>query len=86
MYRISLKFIKIAVDVLKNHLALLFNHSVNLGISPDKLKAGLIHLTHKGNSKSICSNYRPISILPLFSKVFEKLMYNTLCRNQWHLA
>ena len=64
------KFVKIAADVLKNHLKMLFNHSINQGIFRDKLKAGLIHPIHKGASKSVCSNYRPISFLSLFSKVF----------------
>ena len=31
----------------------------------------------KGN-KSILSNYRPISVLPLFSKILERVMYNNL--------
>ena len=39
------------------------------------LKCGLIHPIHKGGSKMLCSNYRPISILPIFSKILEKLMH-----------
>ena len=42
------------------------------------LKCRLIHPTHKGDSKMLCSNYRPISILPIFSKILEKLMYKRL--------
>ena len=60
VYRISPKFIRIAADVLKNHLTILFNQSINQGIFPDKLKTGLIHPIHKGDSESVCSNYRPI--------------------------
>lgn len=75
VYRISSKFIKTAANVLKNYLTILINHSINQGILPDKLKTGLTHPIHKGDSKSVRSNYRLISILPLFSKVFEKYMY-----------
>ena len=42
------------------------------------LKCGLIHPIHKGDSKMLCSNYRPMSILPIFSKILEKLMYKRL--------
>ena len=31
---------------------------------------------HKSESKMLCSNYHSISILPLFSKIFERLMFN----------
>ena len=42
------------------------------------LKCGLIYPIHKGDSIMLCSNYRPISILPIFSKILEKLMYKRL--------
>ena len=46
------KIIKIAANVLKNHLTILFNHSINQGIFPDKLKAGLIHPIYKGETQN----------------------------------
>ena len=42
------------------------------------LKCGLTHPIHKGDSKMLCSNYRPISIIPIFSKILEKLMHKKL--------
>ena len=53
VYGRSPKFIKLVADVLKNHLTILFDHSINQGIFPNKLKTGLIHPMHKGNSKSV---------------------------------
>ena len=48
------------------------------GIFPDSLKiAKIIPLYKKGNINSI-TNYRPISLLPTFSKVFERVIFNQL--------
>ena len=38
----------------------------------------MVHPIHKDESKMQCSNYRPISILPIFSKMVEKVMHNRL--------
>ena len=54
------------------------NQSFQCGIFPDKLKiAKVISLFKKGNPE-LPSNYRPISLLSIFSKIFEKLMYRRL--------
>ena len=45
---------------------------------PDQLKVGKVILLYKkGNKNDIC-NYRPIVLLPVFSKLLEKLMHNRL--------
>ena len=33
---------------------------------------------HKKNEKNVKGNYRPISLLPIFGKILEKLMYDSL--------
>ena len=56
----------------------LVNSSINKGIFPDELKiAKVIPIFKSGNKESI-ENYRPISILSVFTKVFEKVMYKHL--------
>ena len=42
------------------------------------LKKSNVILIHKKESKKLITNYRRISLLPIFSKVFEKLVFNTL--------
>ena len=37
-------------------------------IVPDKLKSAVVYPICKGETKMLCSNYRPISISPIFSK------------------
>ena len=48
------------------------------GIVPKELKRANIIPIHKGNDPTIFSNYRPISLLPVFSKILERLLYNRL--------
>ena len=42
------------------------------------MKTTKVNPIHKGGSVLQVSNYRPISLLPIFSKIFERLMYNRL--------
>ena len=52
------------------------NRSLTTGIFPDNFKlAKVIRLFKKGDPTSI-NNYRPISLLPARSKIFERVIYN----------
>ena len=51
------------------------NVSFELGVFPDKLKIAKVLPVFNSDDPSLFSNYRPISILPCLSKVFEKLFY-----------
>ena len=55
-----------------------FNESITLGIFPNKLTHAKVIPIHKKGSPTDPSNYRPISLLSVFSKIFEKLMYQRL--------
>ena len=72
-------FVLIAIgDVLYPSIASLVNCSFASGIFPDLLKITKITPIFKsGNPKDVC-NYRPVSVLPLFSKIYERCMYNRL--------
>ena len=75
---IPIKLLKIVGCSISPLLALLINHSFQSGIYPDTFKiAKVISLFKKGNPE-LPSNYRPNSILSIFSKIFEKLMYKRL--------
>ena len=48
------------------------------GNYPERLKFSLIKPIYKSGDKSSPSNYRPISLLPAFSNIFEKVIYKRL--------
>ena len=67
---------KEAYRSLQKPLTHLINKSIHQGIFPDDLKIAKVFPVYKSGDKSNISNYRPISVLSFFSKVFEKIMYN----------
>ena len=54
------------------------NSSLQTGCFPHSLKIAKIYPLYKSGDKIDISNYRPISILPSFSKIFEKIVFNRL--------
>ena len=55
-----------------------FNPSIVKVIFPDDLKIAKVTPIYKAGNSSNISNYRPISVLPCFSKMIERIMYNCL--------
>lgn len=56
----------------------ILNLSITQGFFPDSMKIAKIIPVFKSGDAMTITNYRPISVLPLFSKILEKLMYNRL--------
>ena len=75
---ISSYFLKLALPYIENSLAFLFNTSIETSQFPDSWKVARITPIFKEGDKTEKSNYRPISVLPVISKLFEKLVFNQL--------
>ena len=75
---ISAKLLKDAGDTISESLANIFNLSLQSGIFPDDWKLARITPIYKDGSKTECGNYRPISVISIVAKVFEKLVCNQL--------
>ena len=75
---ISINVVKQVFDVIQSPLCYIFNVSLKHGVFPDKLKIARVTPIFKTGDKFTLSNYRPISILPCFSKLLERVMYNRL--------
>lgn len=72
------RFIKDAKDLIYKQLMHIFNLSLAQGIVPDSMKvAKVIPVFKKGDTK-VLGNYRPISILPILSKLLEKIVAHRL--------
>ncbi len=63
------------------------NCSFRTGIVPNSLKIAKVVPVYKSGPKDQLTNYRPISILPFFSKLLEKVVYNRLTEylNKWSI-
>ena len=63
---------KKAAEILCKPLAAIFNSSFKNGIFPDTLKIARVTSIFKSGSKSEMGNYRPISVLSVFSRLLER--------------
>ena len=56
-------------------LKLIFKSMINEGAFPEDWKKSNVVPIHKKESKNLIKSYQPISLLPIFSKVFERLVF-----------
>lgn len=63
--------IRRVAHLLKHPLKIINNKSPSTGIIPEQLKVFLITPIHKNEDETLFSNYRPIAVLPRFSKLFS---------------
>ena len=90
---VVMSVIKRSIDIISEPLTSIVNMSLAHGIVPDKMKIARVIPVYKSGDRAIFSNYRPISVLPSFSKILEKVVYNRiiefinklniLCDNQY---
>ena len=70
--------VKLSVSATVPYLTLLINKSFSQGIFPNKLKRAKVIPMHKSGSRVDENNYRPISLLIVWSKIFERAMYTRI--------
>ena len=75
---IPISVIKKSSSIISPILATHFNHLMEVGKFPDELKLGKITPVYKKDNEELLENYRPISTLPIFGKIFEKIIYDRL--------
>jgi len=67
-----------AKDFISTHLSHICNLSITTGKFPKNLKVAKVTPIYKGGQINDLNNYRPISVLPVFSKILEKIVYNRM--------
>jgi len=72
--KVTVKILKSISELIIIPLVYIFNLSIESSIFPDKFKTAVIKHLFKGGDRKIISNYRPISMLTNFSKIFEKII------------
>ena len=72
------KLLKMAAGIVALSLTATFRKSVLTGIYPTEWKTARVTPMFKKGVKSDLNNYRPISVIPVVSKVFEKIVYHQL--------
>ena len=77
---ISTKLLKETIHLIAGPLSHIFNLSFGNGIVPSDMKIARVIPIFKSGDHQLFNNYRPISILPSFSKLLEKIMYKRLYR------
>ena len=84
---ISIRMIQLCGKEIILPLQLLFKSMLEEGIFPDDWKKSNVVPVHKKESTNLIKNYRPISLLPILSKIFERLMLIlcliTLCKTNF---
>ena len=80
VYDINSKILKLAADFICEPLTHIFNYCIESNIFPDAFKYVKITPVYKKGNRSECENYRPISIIPCVSKVFEMLLNTQICK------
>ncbi len=74
----SPEIVKRIIPLISKPLAHIFNLSLSTGVFPAALKVAKVIPVFKKDDPHVFSNYRPISLLPCFSKILERLIYNRL--------
>lgn len=75
---ISIKVLKSCSNIISPYLSRFYNKFMMDGIFPYILKVGNITPVYKKGDRQLIENYRPVSTLPCFSKIFEKIIYSRL--------
>ena len=72
------KILKYCGDYITSAIASIINNCIDQNVFPDLLKQACVIPIHKGGDKNDPHNYRPISILPTISKIFEMHISNQI--------
>ena len=90
--KISVRLVRECADLICVPICDIFNQSINQGTFPDDWKYARVSPLYKQGDRGDVNNYRPISVIPIVAKAFERIVYeqlyaylkehDILCQNQ----
>ena len=75
---VSTNVIKSVKGYISSHLSHILNLCIDAGVYPNALKVSIVKPILKKQEPLYMENYRPITLIPIFSKIFEKFLYNQI--------
>ena len=75
---ITTQLLKLSIPYIISQLTHICNSALSSGVFPNRLKYAIVTPIHKSGDSHLISNYRPISMLTVFSKILEKLIYTRI--------
>ena len=75
---ISTEILHLTYRSILNHLTFFFNLCLRTAVFPNHLKIAVIKPIYKSGDKHTFNNYRPISMLPILSKILEKILHSRI--------
>ena len=75
---ISIRIIKLCSSSVSKPLAILFRNCLESECFPKEWKKAITVPVHKKHDKQLIKNYRPVSLLPICFKIYEKVIFNSL--------
>ncbi|XP_063359867.1 uncharacterized protein LOC134649082 [Cydia amplana] len=75
---INTMIIKQVANIISSPVSHIVNLCIEYGRFPDKLKVAILRPLYKKGEKTSITNYRPIALLSVFSKVIEKFIQNNI--------
>ena len=75
---ISSELLKLITNDISKCITVIINQSLTSGIFPNSLKIAKVTPIFKKENSKLITNYRPISVLPVISKIFESVIHEQL--------
>ena len=76
--RISIRMLQIGSDSISKPLSILFRNCLKAGNFPIAWKKANVVPVHKKGNKQILNNYQTVCLLPIYSKLSEKIIFDTI--------
>ena len=73
---LSVRILRLAMPFIINPLTDIINQAISEGTFPSQWKTAVVTPLHKSGDANNVSNYRPISVLPVLSKIYENILHH----------